>query len=70
MTARRFTVTVDYEKCQAHGMCPGFAPDVFELRDEDDMSAPTADSFRPELREGAELAAQSCPEIAITVQDA
>ena len=66
----QFTVSVDHELCQSHGMCADMAPEVFALRDEDDRSVPLAVAFDARLRADAEYAAGTCPEMAITVADA
>jgi ferredoxin len=59
----------DREKCQGHGRCYALAPDVFESDDEgyavlliDGADVPA------ELEGAARLAADNCPEYAITVE--
>ena len=60
-------VKVDDERCQGHGLCRISAPDLFFAREEDG-NAYVKDETVPEGREDdAELAADSCPELAIEV---
>lgn len=63
-------ITLDSEKCQGHGRCYALAPEVFEpdeegyavlLIDDPDGTVPN------ELEHAATLAADNCPEFAITV---
>ncbi|MEA3056878.1 MAG: ferredoxin [Actinomycetota bacterium] len=61
-------VSVDLDRCEAHGVCTGIAPDVFELDDDDVLHVllPTPPDDRLEqMRE----AATRCPKQAITVED-
>jgi ferredoxin len=62
-------IHLDSDKCQGHGRCYALAPDVFESDDEgyavlrlDGPDVP------PELESAAQLAADNCPEYAITVE--
>lgn len=58
---------VDYESCEANGVCEGFAPDVFELDDDDNLhvrSQPTAENI-----DRIRLAVRSCPKVALTLED-
>jgi ferredoxin len=60
-------VKVDDERCQGHGLCRISAPDLFFAREEDG-NAYVKDETVPAGREAdAELAADSCPELAIEV---
>ena len=60
-------VRIDDERCQGHGLCRISAPDLFFARDEDG-SAYVKDEEVPAGREAdAQLAADSCPELAIEV---
>ncbi len=60
-------VKVDDERCQGHGLCRISAPDLFFAREEDG-NAYVKDETVPAGREDdAELAADSCPELAIEV---
>ena len=60
-------VSVDLGVCQGHGVCHMSAPDVFELDEEDGHAIVQVDPVPPELEADAQLAADSCPERAITV---
>jgi ferredoxin len=59
-------VHVDSERCQGHGLCAYYGPDIFEL---DDLGY-SKPGFR-EVREGLEAQAlrgvQACPERAINI---
>lgn len=60
-------VRIDDERCQGHGLCRISAPDLFFAREEDG-NAYVKDEEVPAGREGdAQLAADSCPELAIEV---
>lgn len=62
-------VHVDPKTCQGHARCAALAPEVFEL-DENGFSTTRNAVVPHELREDAERASRSCPELAITVTDA
>ncbi|SFS63483.1 ferredoxin [Saccharopolyspora flava] len=60
-------IEVDFDLCEANGMCEAVAPDVFEIDDEDNLhivAEPT-----PELRDSIEQAVQSCPKAALSLKD-
>lgn len=60
-------VRIDDERCQGHGLCRISAPDLFFAREEDG-NAYVKDEEVPAGREAdAQLAADSCPELAIEV---
>lgn len=60
-------VVVDYDKCESNGICMGIAPEVFEVRDDDNLyildETPSED-LRPKVEESARM----CPKQAITVE--
>ncbi|MFB4308167.1 ferredoxin [Actinomadura sp. GTD37] len=60
-------VRVDPEICQGHGVCHMTAPGLFLLRDEDGQAYVEHEDVPPGEEESAQLAADSCPERAITV---
>lgn len=60
-------VSVDLNVCQGHGVCHMSAPDVFALDEEDGHSIVQLDPVPAQLEDQAQLAADSCPERAITV---
>ena len=60
-------VVVDQEKCQGHGRCYAIAPQLFEP-DDDGFSVVTIEGeVPPESEHNARLAADNCPEFAITI---
>ncbi|WP_028472401.1 ferredoxin [Nocardioides alkalitolerans] len=60
-------VKVDDDRCQGHGLCRISAPDLFFAREEDG-NAYVKDELIPAGQEDeAQLAADSCPELAIEV---
>ena len=60
-------VRIDDERCQGHGLCRITAPDLFFAREEDG-NAYVKDEQVPKGRESdVQLAADSCPELAIEV---
>lgn len=60
-------IVVDFDLCEANGMCEAVAPDVFEI-DEDDNLHITAEPAA-ELRDSIEQAVQSCPKAALSLED-
>jgi len=62
-------ITLDSEKCQGHGRCYALAPDLFDSDDEGYAILLVADGVVPAgMEEAATLAADNCPEFAITVE--
>ena len=61
-------VVVDYNLCESNAICMGVAPEVFEVRDDDNlyvlMEQPP-ESMRPKLEE----AVARCPKQAISLAD-
>ncbi|MEB3370620.1 ferredoxin [Saccharopolyspora mangrovi] len=60
-------IVVDFDLCEANGMCEAVAPDVFEIDEDDNLhiiAEPTA-----ELRDSIEQAVQSCPKAALSLED-
>lgn len=60
-------VRVDEEKCQGHGLCRLSAPGLFAPREEDGHAFVTSDLVPDGQESLAELAADSCPELAIEI---
>ncbi len=61
-------VRIDDERCQGHGLCRISAPELFFAREEDG-NAYVKDEVVPAGSEAdAQLAADSCPELAIDVE--
>jgi ferredoxin len=60
-------VDVDWELCEGHGICSQEVPEVFELRESDQVTL-LNDQPPEELRPQIEAAARFCPKNAITVK--
>ncbi len=60
-------VIVDYDACEANGLCEGFAPDIFHLDDEDQLhvlaqpDAASVDRVRQAVR--------ACPKVALSLTE-
>ncbi|TDD64804.1 ferredoxin [Actinomadura darangshiensis] len=61
-------VIVDYDQCDANGLCSELAPKIFELG-ADDVLRVREERPRPELWPAAEEAARACPKLAITLTE-
>ncbi|MFN2537057.1 MAG: ferredoxin [Mycobacteriales bacterium] len=57
-------VHVNYEQCEANGLCMAAAPTVFELDDSDDLHVLQEDPGE-ELRPQVTAAVRACPKQAI-----
>jgi ferredoxin len=60
-------VRVDEERCQGHGLCRLSAPDIFFAREEDGHAYVLSETVPDGREDEAQLAADSCPELAIEV---
>ncbi|MCU0310297.1 MAG: ferredoxin [Acidimicrobiales bacterium] len=60
-------IVFDREKCQGHGRCYALAPDLFDSDDEGYAVVVRAD-VPAEHERVARLAADNCPEYAITIE--
>lgn len=59
---------VDYERCRSNAVCMSLAPTVFEVRADGNLYV--LDERPPaELRPLVDMAVQSCPTEAISVED-
>jgi ferredoxin len=61
-------VVVDFDLCESNAVCMGLAPEVFEVRDDDNLyilQERPAESLRPKV----ESAVRSCPKQAISVEE-
>jgi ferredoxin len=57
---------VDYDVCESNAICMGLAPEVFEVRDDDNLYV--LDEHPPEsLRAKVEAAVRGCPKQAISL---
>lgn len=61
-------VVVDLNLCEANGMCMGFAPDVFELTDTDELLV-LQEHPDESLRASVEEAVQFCPRQAVSIKE-
>lgn len=57
-------VSVDIDQCEANGICVGFAPDVFELDDDDQLHI-LAEEVPADRRAEVEDAVAQCPKAAL-----
>jgi ferredoxin len=63
-------VEVDYDVCEANALCEGFAPDVFEVDDDDNLQVADP-TVTDENRARVQQAVASCPKSALKlVEDA
>jgi ferredoxin len=60
-------VKVNDQACQGHGLCRLSAPGLFFAREEDGNAYVKDENVPPEREDDAQLAADSCPELAIEV---
>ena len=59
-------IKVDWDRCEANGMCVRAAPEVFRL-DEQDQLHLSVDAVTPELRAQVEKAVRDCPRQALSL---
>ena len=62
-------ICVDDTRCQGHTQCCFTSPELFALRDEDGHAYAIHERVPPELEDDARLAADSCPELAIIIDE-
>ncbi|CAJ1503418.1 ferredoxin [[Mycobacterium] kokjensenii] len=60
-------VTADQDICASSGQCVGFAPRVFDQRDEDGVVVVLDENPPAELAEAVREAARNCPSGAIKI---
>jgi ferredoxin len=59
-------ITVNWDLCEANGVCEQFAPDTFSLNDDDELVvAASVDS--PEEEDRVKRAVAACPKAALTL---
>jgi ferredoxin len=61
-------VVVDYDLCESNAICMGIAPEVFEVRDDDNLYL-LQEEPPEELRAKVEEAIRRCPKQAISLQE-
>ena len=62
-------VILDTSKCQGHGRCYSLAPELFDTDDEGYAVLKVSGELPAEREDDARIAADNCPEYAITVED-
>jgi ferredoxin len=62
-------IRLDSQACQGHGRCYALAPRLFDCDDEGYAVLLIDGEVAPEDEHAARLAAESCPEYAITIED-
>jgi ferredoxin len=61
-------VVVDWDVCESNAICQGIAPEVFEVRDDDNLYLlieQPDESLRPKI----EQAVRMCPKQALSIED-
>jgi ferredoxin len=61
-------VVVNYDVCESNAVCMGIAPEVFEVRDDDNLyvlQEQPDESLRPKVEEAVRM----CPKQAISIED-
>jgi ferredoxin len=61
-------VTVDKGLCEANAVCAGLVPEVFSVDDEDELHILKSE-VPPELADGVREAVQSCPKMALLLEE-
>ena len=61
-------VRVNEDRCQGHGLCRLSSPELFFAREEDGHAYVKDENVPSGQEDTAQLAADSCPELAIEVQ--
>jgi ferredoxin len=61
-------VVVDYDSCESNAVCMGIAPEVFEVRDDDNLYV-LQENPPEELRAKVEEAVKRCPKQALSLED-
>ena len=58
-------ITVDYQACEANGLCVGIAPDIFQLDDDDNLHVTELPGKEAKVRQ----AVRSCPKMALSIDE-
>lgn len=66
--ASRMRVVVNYDLCESNALCVDAAPEVFEVR-EDDQLYVLDENPSEDLRAKVEAAVRVCPKQAISIED-
>jgi ferredoxin len=59
-------VKADYDLCESNALCESFAPDVFQLDDDDNLNLLT-EEVTPENIERIKQAVAACPKAALSI---
>ena len=62
-------IIVDYDACEANAVCMGIAPEVFEVRDDDNLYILIEGDIPEPLQERVRQAVASCPKAALRTED-
>ena len=62
-------IRVDPDRCEGHNRCYAIAPELFDVDDYGYATATGDGTVPSELEDKARLAADNCPEFAITVSE-
>ncbi len=60
-------INVNYDLCEANAICMAVAPEVFEVRDDDNLYLLTEDPSE-DLRPKIEEAVRRCPKQALSIE--
>ena len=60
-------VLVDRQACEAHGLCAGLAPDIFEINDDDEMVV-LNERPGPDRLSALRAAVATCPRVALALE--
>jgi ferredoxin len=61
-------IVVDWERCEANGVCVRAAPELFHLDEKDSLHV-LAGHVTPELRAKVEKAVRDCPRYALSLSE-
>ena len=61
-------VVVDYDSCESNAVCMSIVPEVFEVRDDDNLYV-LQENPPEELRAKVEEAVKRCPKQALSLED-
>lgn len=61
-------IKIDFDLCESNGLCEGFAPEVFELDDDDYLQLRT-DETTPDNIDAVQRAVAACPRAAISLSE-
>jgi ferredoxin len=65
-----FKIILDEQRCELHGECVVDAPEIFDIKDDDDDHVTLLMADVPdELRAQAETAVDDCPVQALRIED-